>query len=114
MTEASQTNRAMQVRGGPHIRVCHHETFFLRSSKNVIFHGACSDKDDWRLNFCKIICIHLARADFQNAYSITLATLAPPVPHVTADFASSVSLHLCLQNVIIEGKLDKNGINFEQ
>ena len=94
--------------------MCHHETFFSGHQKNVIFLGACSDKDDWRLNFCKRIGIHPARADFQNAYSITLATLAPPVPHVTADFASSVPLNLCLQNVIIEGKLDKNGMNFEQ
>ena len=88
--------------------------FFSGHQKNVIFLGACSDKDDWRLNFCKRISIHPARADFQNAYSISLATLAPPVPHVTADFASCVPLYLCVQNVIIEGKLDKNGINFEQ
>ena len=87
--------------------------FFLGSAKNVTFLGACSDKDDCRLNCCKRIGIHLARADFQNVYSIT-ATLAPPVPHVTADFASSVPLHLCWQNVIIEGKLHKHGTNFEQ
>ena len=88
--------------------------FFSGHQKNVFFLGACSDKDDWRLNFCKRIGIHPARADFQNAYSIALATLAPPVPHVTADFASSVPLHLCLQNVIIEGTLHKNRMNFEQ
>ena len=47
-------------------RVCHHETFFLGSpkKKKVIFLGACSDKDDWRLNFCKRIGIHPARADY--------------------------------------------------
>ena len=87
--------------------------FFSGHQKNVIFLVAYSDKGDWHLNFCKRIGIHPATADFQNAYSITLATLAPPVPHVTADFASSVPLHVCLQHVIIEGKLDKDGMNFE-
>ena len=60
--------------------------FFSQVIENAIFVGACSDKDDWRLNFCQRIGIHPARADFQNAYSITLATLAPPVPHVTAEY----------------------------
>ena len=68
--------------------------FFSGHQKNVIFLGAYSDKDDWRLNFCKRIGIHPARADFQNAYSTTLATLAPPVPHVTADFAIVRFLYL--------------------
>ena len=58
--------------------------------------------------------IHPARADFQNAYSITLATLAPPLLYVMADLNTSVPLHLCLQNVIIEGKLDKDRMNVEQ
>ena len=60
------------------------------------------------------IVIHPARADFQNAYSITLATLAPPVPYTTADLDTSVPLYLRLHNAIIEGKLDKNRMNVEQ
>ena len=88
--------------------------FFSGHQKNTFFLGAWSHQDDWRLNFWKRMVIHPARANFLNAYSITLATLAPPVPFITADFTTSVPLHLCLQNVIIEGKLDKNGMNFEQ
>ena len=34
--------------------------------------------------------------------------------YVTVHFATSVLLQLCFQNVIIEGKLYKVGINFEQ
>ena len=60
------------------------------------------------------IVIHPAGADFQNAYSITLATLAPPVLYTTTDFDTSVPLYLCFQNAIIKGKLDKNRMNVEQ
>ena len=34
--------------------------------------------------------------------------------YTTADFDTSVPLYLCLQNAIIEGKLDKNRMNVEQ